>query len=216
VITPPVLSLDESSAHDRALTMLAPGSRSVLGLAGPPGAGKSTFAEKLVGDLRAAGHPVALLPMDGFHLAHSVLVERGLEGVKGAPETFDAAGYVALLRRLRDPGEDTVWAPRFDRALEDAIAGSIPIPKEVRLVVTEGNYLLLDHGPWAEVRRLLDQCWFLEVDSSLRRRRLASRHARHGRPAVEARERALGSDEANARVVWATRSRADAALRLRA
>ena len=110
--------LDPLSAQTRAVALLRRRRRSILGITGSPGAGKSTYAESLVNDLTAAGHPVALVPMDGFHLAQSALVARGLEAIKGAPTTFDVGGYVALLRRLREPDGETVWAPRFDRELE--------------------------------------------------------------------------------------------------
>jgi pantothenate kinase len=206
--------LDEAHAHARAVELLRRHRRTVLGLAGPPGAGKSTYAERLVDDLRAQGHPVALVPMDGFHLAHAALEAVDLVGVKGAPQTFDVDGYVALLERLRTPSGRTVWAPRFDRDLEDPIAAALPITDEVRLVVTEGNYLLLDQGPWATIRPLLDECWFVELDPAVRRERLAARHVRHGRDPEEAMARTTGSDEANARLVDTTRPHADAVLQL--
>ncbi len=101
--------------------------------------------------------------MDGFHLAQSALESLGLADVKGAPETFDAAGYLELLRRVREPGDEVVWAPRFDRGLEDAIAASIAIQPTVDLVVTEGNYLLLPQGQWWLVRLQLDECWFVDL-----------------------------------------------------
>jgi pantothenate kinase len=152
---------------------------------------------------------VALVGMDGFHLAHRALIELGLVELKGAPETFDADGYVALLRRLRDPGgAETVWAPEFRRDIEDAVAGAVPVHPDTRLVVTEGNYLLLD-GPWRPVRDLLDEVWFVEVPDAVRRERLAARHRRYGRTEEEAWARTLGSDERNAQLVAASRGLAD-------
>jgi pantothenate kinase len=207
-----ITRLDPQSARARAIALVRDRRRSILGVTGSPGAGKSTYAEGLVRDLAAAGHQVALVPMDGFHLAHSALVAQGLVSIKGAPETFDAGGYVDLLRRLREPDGETVWAPRFDRDLEDAIAASLPVHDDVRLIVTEGNYLLLDQGPWARVRPLLDECWYLELDHAVRRERLLARHIRHGRPAADALARTDGSDETNARLIATTRHRADAIL----
>jgi pantothenate kinase len=204
--------LDPQAARARATALLHDRRRSILGVTGSPGAGKSTYAEGLVRDLTAAGHRVALVPMDGFHLAHSALVAQGIVSIKGAPETFDVGGYVDLLRRLREPDGETVWAPRFDRDLEDAIAASLPVHDDVQLIVTEGNYLLLDRGPWARVRPLLDECWYLELDEAVRRERLLARHIRHGRPAEDALARTDGSDEANARLIATTRCRADAIL----
>ncbi|HZX02734.1 nucleoside/nucleotide kinase family protein [Kribbella sp.] len=203
---------DETTALARAVDLLRRTRRSVLGIAGSPGAGKSTYAERLVRNLTALGHPAALVPMDGFHLAQTMLAELGLVPVKGAPQTFDVDGYVALLGRLRQPAGRTIWAPRFDRDLEEPIAAGLAVPDEARLVVTEGNYLLLDQGPWATVRTLLDECWFLDVDPAVRRHRLTARHVRHGRSADEAVARTTGSDEVNARLVHATRARADALL----
>ncbi len=177
----------------------------VLGITGPPGAGKSTLAEQVVEAVPGAVH----VGMDGFHLAHSALVELGRVERKGAPDTFDAAGYVALLRRIRAvrPGS-TVWAPQFRREIEDAVAAAVPVTADATLVVTEGNYLLLDEPPWAEIRDLLDECWYVDVPDDLRRARLQSRHERYGRDPEQARERTLGSDERNAVLVAASRERA--------
>jgi pantothenate kinase len=179
----------------------------MVGIAGPPGAGKSRLARTLAAELG----PHVLVPMDGFHFNNARLEALGLRGRKGAPETFDSDGYVTLLRRLREPGERTVWAPEFHREIEDAIAAAIPVGPQVRLVITEGNYLLLD-GPWQPVRELLDQVWFVEVPEQLRQQRLAARHERYGRTEAWAWERTLGSDECNARTVLATRERADLVL----
>ncbi|TDO69570.1 ArgK protein [Kribbella sp. VKM Ac-2571] len=212
--TPCIPQLNQSAAHTRAVELVRRERRTLLGLAGPPGAGKSTYAEQLVGDLRAEGHRVALVPMDGFHLAHAAVDALGLVPVKGAPQTFDVDGYVALLNRLRAPSGRTVWAPRFDRDLEEPIAAALAIADDVRLVVTEGNYLLLDQGPWAMIHPLLDECWFVDLDPAVRRERLAARHVRHGRDPKEALARTTGSDEANARLVDTTRQHADAVLRL--
>jgi pantothenate kinase len=177
----------------------------LLGITGPPGAGKSSLAETVVSEVEGA----VLVGMDGFHLAHRVLVERGLVDVKGAPETFDAAGYVALLRRVRGLDQGTVWAPEFRRDIEDAIAGAVAVTAVHRLVVTEGNYLLLDVPPWDEVRGLLDACWYVDLADPDRRTRLQARHERYGRTPDEAHERTHGSDERNAELVVATRDRAD-------
>lgn len=181
------------------------GRRFLLGIAGPPGAGKSTIAQQVVDRL---GERAALVPMDGFHLADTALARLGLADRKGAPETFDAAGYVALLRRLRDQTDDVVWAPVFRRELELAEAGAIGVVRDVDVVVVEGNYLLCD-GPFAEVRGLLDQTWWVDVDDDLRRERLVARHVRHGRTPEEAAAWVAATDEPNARLVAATRERAD-------
>jgi pantothenate kinase len=192
----------------RAEELAARPGLAVLGVTGQPGAGKSTLAALLVEAVPGA----VLVGMDGFHLAHAALEALGRVERKGAPDTFDAAGYVALLRRVRAldgaGGAGTVWAPEFHRDLEDAVAGAVPVTAEARLVLTEGNYLLLDDPPWDQVRRLLDECWFVDVPDDLRRARLQARHEHYGRTPEQARARTLGSDERNAVLVAASRGRA--------
>ncbi len=192
----------------RARRLAAAGGRRILGIAGAPGAGKSTLAGHLA---RALGPQRAVVvPMDGFHLAQAELVRLGRAGRKGAPDTFDAAGYAALLRRLREPGPEVVYAPAFDRSLEEPVAGSIPVGPEVPLVITEGNYLLHDEaGPWAAVGPLLDEVWFLAPEDGVRVRRLVDRHVRHGKEQAYAEEWVARSDEANARLIAPGRVRAD-------
>ncbi|MDQ3825979.1 MAG: nucleoside/nucleotide kinase family protein, partial [Actinomycetota bacterium] len=141
----------------RAQTLARGTSRRILGITGAPGAGKSTLARRLVDALSGTA---VLVEMDGYHLALAELERLGRAERKGAPDTFDAAGYVALLRRLRAPDADTVYAPEFRRAIEEPVAGSVAVPPGVSLVVTEGNYLLLDTKPWSAIRRLLDEVWF--------------------------------------------------------
>ena len=177
--------------------------RVLLGIAGAPGAGKSTLAARLV----AAVPGAVLVGMDGFHLAQRVLDEAGLAQRKGAPETFDRDGFAALLARIRQqqPGDEPVYAPEFRREIEEPVAGAVAVRAEHRLVVTEGNYLLL----WPEVRALLDETWWVELDDTERRRRLAARHAAFGKPAALAHAWAHGSDEANARLVAPGRELAD-------
>jgi pantothenate kinase len=208
------VELNRETAYDRAVALATRGPRAILGITGAPAAGKSTYAEQLTADLVADGHHVALVPMDGYHLAQSALEESGLAAVKGAPQTFDGYGFVALLRRLKDSPTETIWAPRFDRSIEDSIAASIPVPPEVSLVVTEGNYLLFDQQPWVAGRALLDECWYIDLDDDLRRDRLQARHQRFGRSPQEAHDRTYGSDETNAKLIAATKPNADAILTL--
>lgn len=202
---------DPTGATARARRLAVPGHRRILGIAGPPGAGKSTLAARLV---EALGGLAVLVPMDGFHLAGAELERLGRAARKGAPDTFDAAGYAALLRRLRTPeAGTTVYAPAFDRALEEPVAGSVAVPPDIPLVVTEGNYLLHGEGPWAAVRGLLDEVWFLEADPVLRVRRLVERHVRFGKPRPYAERWVTESDEANARLVERGRTHADLVVR---
>lgn len=182
------------------------GARLIVGIAGCPGAGKSTLAAGLV-----AEHPEThvLLPMDGFHLADVELDRLGLRDRKGAPETFDALGYAALLHRLHEDRDDVVYAPAFERVVEQPVAGAIAVTRAARLIVTEGNYLLVDDPRWAGVRPLLDEVWFVELDQDERLRRLVERHVRFGKDERAALAWAIGTDERNAVVVAATRDRAD-------
>ncbi len=186
----------------------------MLGIAGAPGAGKSTLTELLVAALPAGS--CVVVPMDGFHLADVALERLGRLERKGAPDTFDAAGYAALLQRIRTamPQDPSVWAPMFERELEQPIAGAIEVSSEVPLVITEGNYLLSEDGAFAQVPAMLDARWFVEVPEHLRHERLIARHERFGKPPDAAREWALGPDEANARLVGATRSRAEEIIQL--
>jgi pantothenate kinase len=180
--------------------------RAILGIAGPPGAGKSTLAARLAG---ALGDSAVLVPMDGFHLAQSEIVRLGRSERKGAPDTFDVAGYLALLVRLRTRGHATVYAPEFRRELDEPIAGAIAVGSAHTLVVTEGNYLLDDGEGWRDVRGLLDEVWYVSLPEHERRRRLVARHESYGASPERARSHALGSDELNAARVRARRSAAD-------
>jgi len=195
---------------ERARALVRPGGRQLLGITGSPGAGKTTLATKLVETLNGGADPqvAVYLPMDGFHLADASLQRLGLSDRKGAPETFDGHGYLALLRRVR-VDRTTVWAPGFERDLEQPIAGAIAVDPDVRLVVTEGNYLLIDADPWREARSLLDQAWFVEVDDAVRRDRLVARHVEFGKARQDAIDWVQRVDEPNARLVAASRSRAD-------
>ncbi|HEX3789920.1 MAG TPA: nucleoside/nucleotide kinase family protein [Pseudonocardiaceae bacterium] len=190
--------------HARAL--LRPGTRHLLGLAGAPGAGKSTLAAALC---EALGPTAARVPMDGFHLANQVLRQLGLAQRKGAPATFDAGGFHALLRRLRINNEEIVYAPEFFRELEEPVAGALPIPRDTELIIVEGNYLLLDDGPWQGTAQLFDEVWYLRPDETVRQDQLLRRHREHGRSAAEAEAWVAGNDEPNARVVASTALRAD-------
>ncbi|MET9338252.1 nucleoside/nucleotide kinase family protein [Nonomuraea sp. NPDC003804] len=201
---------------ERARSLVRDGHRALLGIAGSPGSGKTTLAENLVALLRQAppaGLPpqewVAYVPMDGFHLADVELDRLGRRDRKGAPDTFDAAGYAALLARLRDDEDDVVYAPAFERDLEQPIAGSIPVARAARLIVTEGNYLLVDQGDWARVRPRLHEVWYCDLDADERVRRLVARHERFGKAHDAAVAWVLGTDQRNADLVATTRGRAD-------
>ena len=179
--------------------------RRILGIAGPPGAGKSTYAARLVAESTVAA---AYLPMDGFHLADAALGGWACWTARARPRPSTRWGYAALLRRVRTARE-TVWAPGFERDLEQPLAGAIAIDPEVELVVTEGNYLLLDRPEWRAVRAELDEVWFLDVPDEVRRPRLLARHTAYGKTLAEAQAWVARVDDANAALVAATRAAAD-------
>ncbi|MBM6398844.1 nucleoside/nucleotide kinase family protein [Phycicoccus sp. MQZ13P-5] len=199
---------DDLVAAARHLLDDAP--RALLGLTGVPGAGKTTLAVGLVAALNAASPGTAVhVPMDGYHLADRVLEAHGTRDRKGAAETFDGWGYLELLRLLRSRPDHAVFAPGFDRDLEQPLAGSIEVPSGARLVVSEGNYLLLGHEPWSLVRDVFDEVWFCEADPDRRMTALVQRHVTFGKAPEVAREWIASVDEPNAALVAATRGRAD-------
>jgi pantothenate kinase len=180
-------------------------SRAIIGIAGAPGAGKSTLAHRVA----AAVPGAVVVGLDGFHLAHSVLVARGDVDRKGAIDTFDAAGYVALLERIRVGEPGPIWAPEFRRDLEDAIAGAVAVAPDTPLVITEGNYLLVDSPPWSQLPQLCDELWYAALPEPVRIERLVARHVHYGRTPAAALARATtGTDAINARLVARTAHRA--------
>ena len=200
-----------ASARIRARELIQRSGRALLGLAGPPGCGKSTLAAALQAEFAGIAQVV---PMDGFHLASAELERLGRRDRKGAPDTFDAAGYAALLRRLLAQGDDeVVYAPEFRREIEEPVANAIPVFAGTQLVITEGNYLLLDDDRWAPVRGLLDEIWYVDIDDAPRLEQLARRHMQFGRSADEAVAWVANTDEPNARLIEASRARASFVFR---
>ena len=210
-IQPSNLPLPPAAALARLSTRVVAGRRFMLGLVGAPGAGKSTLAAALQAAWPGTSQ---IVPMDGFHLANTELARLGRAGRKGAPDTFDAAGFAALLQRLREqaPGE-IVYAPEFRREIEEPVAGAIALRHDTGLLIVEGNYLLLDDAPGAPVAALLDEVWFIDVDDVLRLQRLVARHQAFGRSTEAARAWVEQTDEPNARRIAACRHRADWCLR---
>ncbi|WP_246111717.1 nucleoside/nucleotide kinase family protein [Streptomyces hawaiiensis] len=204
---PVVVRASIAQLAERARALAGRGERRILGITGAPGAGKSTLARHLVEAL--GPETAALVPMDGFHLSDTVLRALGRRDRKGAWDTFDADGYVHLIQRLRSRAEPVVYAPDFDRGIEESVGSALPVPRAIPLIITEGNYLLSDEGSWPRAAALLDETWYLATDDDLRRQRLVARHEEHGKPHDLAVAWTYGSDETNAEVVALGRSRAD-------
>ncbi|MDR6182314.1 nucleoside/nucleotide kinase family protein [Asaia bogorensis] len=196
---------DYQAAKARVSRLLTRPGRVILGLAGAPGGGKSTLAAQLAEDF---ADQAMVVPMDGFHLANCELARLGRAGRKGAPDTFDATGFVSLLSRIRHQEDQIVYAPFFDRAIEEPIAGAIPVLPDVKLVIVEGNYLLCD-GLWSPVRTYLDESWFVATNEAQRNLWLEARHVQFGRTPEEARAWIESTDAPNAQVILATRDKAD-------
>lgn len=200
-----LVSRVESLAQDRA--------RVLLGIVGAPGVGKSTFASNLARQLNGAA---AIAPMDGFHLANQELERMERRHRKGAVDTFDAHGFACAVERLARAQEEITYLPSFERNIEEPIAGAIPIFNDVPIVIVEGNYLLLDEAPWDRVARVLTEVWYLDLPDLIRLEQLQDRHIHFGDDPTTARERALGSDEVNARLIQETKERADHVVSLTA
>ena len=193
--------------QQRITQLLSSGERRILGLVGAPGAGKSTLASALALQWPNA---IQVVPMDGFHLANVELERLGRKQRKGAPDTFDAFGFIALLQRLRvQTANEVVYAPSYERTLEEGVAGAIAVQPSTPLIVVEGNYLLLSDSPWNQVQALLDETWFVDVPQDLRIGRLTQRHQQFGRNAKDAADWVQHTDEPNARRIEAERVKAD-------
>lgn len=186
--------------------------RFLIGIVGKPGAGKSTLSAYLLEQLHSS--EVTVVPMDGYHLSNAVLQELGRADRKGAPDTFDVAGFASLLQRIRREKSVDVYYPVFDRSIEESIAAQGVVTKETKVVIVEGNYLLHDSGGWEEIAELLDELWFIDVDDAKRLERLIARHIAYGKSPADAQSWSRGSDEVNARTIATGRSRAHAVIAL--
>ena len=207
---PPAVRAFESVEIQQAVaglrSRLTSGRRFLLGVAGSPGSGKSTFSACLA-DALGTGSAL-VVPMDGFHLGNAIIDGTPLRQRKGAPDTFDVGGYLSLLQRLARRDEEVVYAPDFRRTIDEPVAASLAVPATVPVIITEGNYLLNDDPRWRQVRAQLDEVWFIDTPHDVRLARLIERHMFYGMDRAAAEEWANGPDAANARLIEATRSRA--------
>ena len=181
--------------------------RALVGIVGKPGAGKSTLSAYLLEELKSS--EITVVPMDGYHLSNAVLQELGRADRKGAPDTFDVAGFASLVKRIRSEQTQNIYYPIFDRAIEESIAAQGVVTSATKVVIIEGNYLLHDAGGWEDIKDLLDESWMVDVDDDKRIARLISRHIAYGKEPEAAKAWAKGTDEANAQLIERGRARAD-------
>jgi pantothenate kinase len=181
--------------------------RVLIGIIGKPGAGKSTLSKFLMSKL--SKELVTVVPMDGYHLSNRVLKDLKRADRKGAPDTFDVAGFISLVRRIRSEQTQNIYYPIFDRAIEESIAAQGVVTSATKVVIIEGNYLLHDEGGWEVINDLLDESWMVDVDDDKRISRLISRHIAYGKDPDAAKAWAKGTDEVNAKLIERGRTRAD-------
>ena len=181
--------------------------RTLIGIVGKPGAGKSTVVEEI--QKRFDSNTVSIIPMDGFHLSNEELVKLDRRERKGAPDTFDVESFTSLIKRVKINHNIDHKFPIFHREIEASIADEGAVPKESRVIVIEGNYLFSTDHNWDGIYSLLDHTWFIEIDDEVRIERLIARHVRYGKTPEEAEAWSRGSDETNARFIGLTANRAE-------
>jgi pantothenate kinase len=203
-------SLDQALA--RAKELASGEKRVLIGITGKPGAGKSALTSYLINNL--GPDLTALVPMDGYHLSNKQLQRLNLSDRKGAFNTFDSDGFVSLLRRINQDTDKDIYYPIFHREIEESYAADGVVLKNTRLVITEGNYLLLEKGGWESVKKELSEVWYVKVNDELRLERLTKRHEMFGKDPQAAHKWAHGSDEINAELVQTTVASADVIIEI--
>jgi hypothetical protein len=198
---------------EKANQLAQSGKRQILAVAGAPGSGKTTITRAIMAGLPAGS--VVIAPMDGFHLSNATLINYNRRDRKGAWDTFDADGYINLLTRLKNQTEAVIHAPDFDRDIDESIGSAIPIDIHTPLILAEGTFLFSNYGSWPKLSPLLDQGWFVHLDSKARQERLITRHMKHGMSLQQATDWALGTDENNAKAVENDYLRADLSIKIK-
>jgi pantothenate kinase len=201
------LELTKEDALARISELALQDKRTLIGIVGKPGGGKSTLSKYLLKNSDPA--LVCVVPMDGFHLSNKVLKSQAKADRKGAPDTFDVQGFAELIRRIKSEATTAIYYPIFDRSIEESIAAQGVVLPKTRVVIIEGNYLLHNAGGWQEIAPLLDQSWYAYLDENVRISRLIARHISHGRDPEAAKEWAKGTDQRNAELIEATVELAD-------
>lgn len=186
--------------------------RTMIGIVGKPGAGKSTVVTEI--QKQFSTEEVAIIPMDGYHLSNEELIKLGRRERKGAPDTFDVEGFISLITRVKNEIDKEHTFPIFHREIEASKADEGIVLRNTKVIVIEGNYLFSEEHNWSEVFPLLDQSWFIKIDDEIRMQRLITRHIKYGKTPQEAEEWSRGSDEENAKFIAKTASRAERIIKL--
>ena len=190
--------------------------RFLLAITGVPGAGKSTLANLLMKSINEVltEEIAILIPMDGYHYHNDILVEKGLLPLKGIPQTFDSQRFVMLIKEIASDKIETLYCPSYDRSLHNPVERSIVIENKHKIIIVEGNYLLLDTCPWNELAELFDESWFIDTPRTTTRERLISRHVLTGRSVEEALHKISSTDAPNAELILQSRHRANKVITL--
>ena len=207
------MSKEISNEEAKAIVVerAAESQRTIIGIIGKPGGGKSTLSKYLLKGTDPT--LVSVVPMDGFHLSNKVLKELGRSDRKGAQDTFDVKGFTTLIERIKLDSADPIYYPIFDRSIEESIASQGVVYPSTRVVIVEGNYLMHDKDGWQEISPLLDQSWYAFLDEDLRISRLISRHIAYGKDPESAKAWAKGSDQVNAELIELGVGRCDFLIR---
>ena len=203
--------ITKEEAKSIVVEYAAVSARTIIGIVGKPGGGKSTLSKFLLKGMDST--LVSVVPMDGFHLSNKVLKELGRSDRKGAQDTFDVKGFTALIERIKMDSADPIYYPIFDRSIEESIAAQGVVYPSTRVVIVEGNYLMHDNDGWQEISPLLDQSWYAFLEEDIRISRLISRHIAFGKDPESAKAWAKGSDQVNAELIEVGVGRCDFLIR---